>query len=120
MPAAGSLSTRALVVICLASLGWAFSFGLGAPLASFWLDGHDYDCRTVGYNTGTYYLGIALAAVLVPRLMRRWGRGCVVAGCLVTGVTVAVFPWGGSWPGYFLARLLNGAAGAMTLIPLET
>src|SRR5262249_55208349 len=28
---------RALLVICLASAGWAFSFGVGAPLASLWL-----------------------------------------------------------------------------------
>jgi MFS family permease len=120
MPAATHVSTRALVVICLASAAWAFSFGLGAPLASLWLKDTGYSCRTVGLNTGVYYLGIALAAMFVPRLMRRWGPNCVAVGCLVSAVTVAVFPYSGSLTLYYVVRLINGVAGAMTLVPLET
>src|SRR6516162_7454023 len=93
MPLSGRLTTRTLVVLCLAALGWAFSFGLSAPLASLWLKDKGWGCSTVGYNTGTYYLGIALAAGAIPWLMRRWGAGCVVAGCFLSGATVAVFPW---------------------------
>jgi MFS family permease len=104
----------------MASLAWAFSFGLGAPLASLWLHDHGLGYRTVGLNTGIYYLGIALTAGLVPRLMRRWGAGCVATGCLVSGVTVALFPYAGSLVGYHVLRLVNGVAAAMTLIPLET
>jgi MFS family permease len=114
------LSNRGLIVICLASLGWAFSFGLGAPLASLWLDAQGYGKQTIGLNTGIYYLGIALAAGLIPWLMRRWGPGCVVAGCILTGITVMLFPYSGSTLGYYGIRLLNGIAGAMSLIPTET
>jgi MFS family permease len=120
MPALTHLNTRALVVLCLASAAWAFSFGLGAPLASLWLKDTGYDWDTVGYNTGVYYLGIALAAVFVPRLMRCLGPNCIVLGCLASALTVAVFPYSESLAGYFLARFANGIAAAMTLIPLET
>jgi MFS family permease len=89
-------------------------------LASLWLKGEGYGYSTVGSNTGTYYLGIALAALLIPWLMRRWGSGCVVAGCLISAVTTAAFPFCGSLAGYYGIRLINGVAGAMTLIPLET
>jgi MFS family permease len=112
--------TRALVTLCLASLCWAFSFGLGAPLASVWLAHAGHGETIIGLNTGVYYGGIALTAGLVPWMMRRWGRGCPVLGMAASGVTVALFPWGGSLTGWFLLRLLNGVAGAMSLIPMET
>jgi MFS family permease len=120
MPAPTFVTPRALIVICLGSVLWAFSFGLGAPLASLWLHDAGFDYEVVGFNTGIYYLGIALTAGLVPRLMVRWGPGCIVAGCLISGLTVAVFPWADSLAAYHGVRLLNGVAGAMTLIPLET
>lgn len=120
MSAPARLSPRSLILLCLASAGWAFSFGLGAPLASLWLNDHNYGYHTVGLNTGIYYLGIAVAAVFVPRLMGRWGLRCVVAGCLVSAVTVGLFPYSGTLLFYYLIRLANGIAGAMTLIPLET
>jgi MFS family permease len=124
MPPTPVLSTRTLLTLCLASAAWAFSFGLGAPLASRWLQDALQDCEqsntVIGLNTGTYYLGIALAAGLVPWLMRRWGRGCPLVGMVVSGLTVAWFPWGGGLAGWFVLRFLNGVAGAMSLIPLET
>jgi MFS family permease len=113
-------SMRTLLALCPASLCWAFSFGLGAPLASLWL--HDAGCgaMVIGLNTGVYYLGTALAAGLMPWLMRRWGPGCPIAGMIGSALTVALFPWGGSLGAWFVLRLLNGMAGAMSLIPMET
>jgi MFS family permease len=99
---------------------WAFNFGLGAPLASLRLQDAGCTAKVIGLNTSVYYSGIALAASVVPWMMRRWGRGCLVVGMLASAVTVAWFPWGGSLLGWFLLRLLNGVAGAMSLIPLET
>jgi MFS family permease len=115
-----SSSTRTLVPLCLASVGWAFSFGLGAQLASLWLSDAGYGNTVVGLNTSLYYGGVALAAGLVPRLMRRWGYGCCAVGMVGSAVTVALFPWGGGLAGWLLLRLLNGFAGAMSLIPLES
>lgn len=113
-------SPRNLILLCLASVGWAFSFGLGAPLASLWLrDGGATD-TIIGLNTGIYYLGIAAAAGFVPGLMRRWGRACPVVGMVVSGLTVAWFPWAGSLTAEFGFRLVNGIAAALSLIPLET
>src|SRR5437660_1498322 len=113
-------STRTLIVICVSGLLWAFSFGLGAPLASIWLKDAGHGETIVGLNTGVYYLGIALAAAVVPWMMRRWVRGTLVVGMVATAITVAWFPWGGDLFGYFLLRFLNGVAGALSLIPLET
>jgi MFS family permease len=114
------LTVRTLTVLCLTSAGWAFSFGLGAPLASLWLSDADYSQKTIGLNAGVYYLGIALTAVVVPWMMRRFGRWCPLAGFLISGVSVVLFPWGSSLGGWFTLRLLHGIGGAMSLIPLET
>jgi MFS family permease len=126
MSAPATTPRRTLVVLCAASVCWAFSFGLGAPLASLWLKAslppqdQSWLSTVIGVNTSLYYLGIALAAIMVPRLMRRWGNGCAIVGMAASGVTVALFPWGGGLVGWHLLRLLNGFAGAMSLIPLET
>lgn len=113
-------NVRTLIVLCLVSAGWAFSFGLGAPLASLWLNDAGYSDSVVGLNTGVYYLGIALTAVVVPWSMRRFGHFCPLAGFVLSGATVALFPWGGSLAGWFGLRLFNGVGGALSLIPLET
>jgi len=111
---------RTLLVLCLVSAGWAFSFGLSAPLASLWLSDAGHSDSVVGLNTGVYYLGIAVTAIAVPSLMRRMGRGCPTLGFVLSGTTVMLFPWGASLFGWFVLRLLNGIGGAMSLIPLET
>lgn len=111
---------RALRVICAASALWGLNFGAGAPTASLWLHDHGSGDTVIGLNTAVYYLGIALAAPLVPRLMRRLGRRCIVIGMILSGLTVALYPWGGGLAGWFGLRFLNGVAGAMSLIPMET
>jgi MFS family permease len=108
-----------LTVLCLASAGWAFSFGVGAPLAALWLRDAGCSAKVIGANTSVYYLGVAVAALFVPWLMTRAGRGCVVAGMVVDAAVTALFPWVGP-AGWFLLRLLGGAATAMSLIPMET
>jgi MFS family permease len=111
---------RTLVVLCLSALCWGFSFGAGAPLASLWLEGAGCTAALIGLNTGVYYLGIAVAAPVVPWLMRRLGRACLVSGMIATGLTVLLFPFGGGLGGWFTLRVLNGLAGALSLIPIET
>jgi MFS family permease len=111
---------RQLVVLCLSSAGWAFSFGLGAPLASLWLHDAGLSAKFVGLNTSFYYFGIALAAPVIPWLMARSNRGCLVAGMVADAVTTALFPWTDSLWGWFLLRLVGGVASAMSLIPMET
>jgi MFS family permease len=39
---------------------------------------------------------------------------------IISGVTVAAFPWGATAAGFFALRALNGVASAMSLIPLES
>jgi len=109
-----------IIPLCLAALCWAFSFGLCAPLASLVLQDAGWGDTVLGLNTGVYYLGIVLAALLVPWLLRGGRHGWVVAGMVISGVSATGFFWGGGLYGWFGLRALNGAAGALSLIPLET
>jgi MFS family permease len=114
------VGNRWIVPLCLSSLLWAFNFGANAPLASLWLQDAGASDTLKGLNTGTYYLGIALTAGLVPPLMRRWGAGALWLGITASALTAAAFPWGGGTWGWFALRALNGAAAALSLIPLES
>jgi MFS family permease len=111
---------RWLIPLCLASLLWAFSFGTNAALAPLWMEKAGCDYTLLGLNTSAYYLGIALAAGMVPLLMRCWGHRALVFGMFASGGTAAAFPWGPSVLGWFAWRTLNGGAAALSLIPLET
>jgi MFS family permease len=107
-------------LLCLASGGWAFGFGLGAPLASLWLRDAGWNARIIGLNTSFYYLGVALAAFAVPRLMRRFCRLCVVGGIVIDAVVIALFPWADTLAVWLTLRLLGGIATALSIIPMET
>jgi MFS family permease len=110
----------ALALLCLASLGWAFSFGLGAPLSSLWLKQAGLSAAAIGLNTSLYYLGVAVAAPLVPWLMRRGSRACVLAGMLLDAFTTALFPLCDGAPAWHLLRAIGGIGTALSLIPMET
>src|SRR5947209_1492409 len=113
-------SVRVLPVVCLATAGWAFAFGLGTQLLTLRMSDRGWSDSAIGWNTGVYYLGIALAAVFVPALMRAWGHGCTIAGMLLSGGTLLLFPWVSAPAAWFVLRFVNGMAGAMSLVPLET
>ncbi|HEY7307773.1 MAG TPA: MFS transporter [Gemmataceae bacterium] len=120
MVARATNSRRTLLMLCLASAGWAFSFGLGAPLASLWLRDAGRSARVIGLNTSLYYLGIALASLVVPYLMRRASRACVVGGILADAAATTLFPWADALPAWFALRLTGGMATALSIIPMET
>lgn len=111
---------RTLAVLCVVSVGWAVSFGLGAPLASLWLKGHGCSPSVLGLNTAAYYAGIALTAVAMSQLMGRSVRGCVLAGLILSTLTTALFPVADGLAWWFVLRALGGAGTALFLIPLET
>jgi MFS family permease len=113
-------ANTALALLSLTSLGWAFSFGLGAPLASLWLKRAGLSAATVGLNTSFYYLGVALASPLVPWLMRRRSRACVLAGMLLDAFTTALFPLVSGAVAWHLLRVVGGVGTALSLIPMET
>jgi MFS family permease len=113
-------AVRWMAPLCVVSVLWAFSFGVNAPLASVWMQAKGCSDTLIGLSTGVYYLGIALAATGVPWAMRRWGSAALVVGVCASALTAAAFPWGGDVPGWFALRWLNGMAGALSLIPLET
>jgi MFS family permease len=113
-------AVRWMAPLCLVSVLWAYSFGVNAPLASLWMDKAGCSKTVIGWNTAIYYLGIALAAPLVPWTMGRWGAAALFAGVGASAVTAAAFPWGTGVLGWEVLRGLNGLAAALSLIPLET
>jgi MFS family permease len=115
-------ASRSLLILCVASGCWAFGFGAAGPsgLCSLWIERAGYSETVIGLNTSLYYGGILIASLFVPMMMRAWGRRCVMAGMVVSGVTVAAFPWGGGLAGWLALRFINGLAGALSLIPTET
>jgi len=116
-----ALPLRSLLTIGASSASWAFSFGLGSQAVSQWLKFHGRSDTVIGLSHSFYYFGLALASCLVPAITRRVGAPwCAGIGMLFSGLTLAMFPWGGDDWAWYALRFLNGCAGAMSLIPLET
>jgi MFS family permease len=120
MSAAVARRPRTLAVLCVVSTAWAFNFGLGAPLASLWLADHGYEHHVLGLNTAAYYAGIAVMAAVLPRLMAKSARGCIVTGLIVAALATAPFPLAGGTAGWFALRAAGGAGAALYLIPVES
>lgn len=114
------LTARTLLLICLTTACWAFGFGVASQLVSHWLSALGAGDTVIGFSHAFYYLGLATGSAAVPWMTRRLGPvACASIGMVGAGVTVAIFPWtDGEW-GWYLLRLVNGWAGAMSLVPLE-
>jgi MFS family permease len=116
-----TLNARTLLLICSTTLCWAFGFGLGSQVVSHWLKAQGSSDTVVGLSHSFYYFGLALGSCAVPALTRRLGPiRCAAVGMIAAGATLALFPWGSGVAGWYLLRFLNGWAGAMSLVPLET
>jgi MFS family permease len=129
-------NARQLLAICLATWAWSFSFGLGTQVTSHWLKARDAALTIgpiasvvplevggdtfIGLTHSAYYLGLALGSLAVPRLIGRLGHLCTALGMIASGVTLAVFPWASGPGGWLMLRFINGAGGALSLVPLET
>jgi len=113
-------SVRTLLLACLCCGGWAFGFGLECPLASLWQQDAGATETGIGINTAMHFVGVLLAGAFVPSIMSRTGRGGIALGLLVSGVAVALFPFGNGPVGWGVLRVLAGAGGALAMITLET
>ncbi len=109
-----------LLLICLATGGWSFGFGVASQLVSHWMNDAGASNEQIGWNHSAYYLGVAVASLAVPPLTRRFGHRAAGVGMLACAPTLVLFPWAGGATGWFVLRLLNGAAGALSVIPLES
>ncbi len=114
------MTARQMILVCLASAAWAFSFGAGTQATTHWLNDESASESLIGQCHACYYLGVAITSLLTPTLIRRFGSALTVAGMLASGATLALFPWGGGAFGWCLLRFVNGCAGALTLVPLES
>ncbi len=114
------MTSKRMFLVCLASVAWAFSFGAGTQASTHWLNDRDASETLIGQCHACYYLGVAITSLLIPVLTRRFGSATTFVGMVGSGVTLALFPWGGGAVVWCLLRFLNGCAGAMCLIPLET
>lgn len=87
-------SGRTLLSICLATGAWSFGFGLSTQVISHWLKTRGLSDTDIGLNHSIYYLGLAVASLAVPWLTRRLGTHCAAVGMILSGVSLAIFPWG--------------------------
>jgi MFS family permease len=108
-----------LLLICLASGGWSFSFGVGTQVVTQWLRFHGQSETLIGLNHSCHYLGLAAASLAVPWLSCRLGLKAAPLGMLLCALSLALFPWASGPIGWFMLRLANGAASALALVPLE-
>jgi MFS family permease len=108
-----------LLAICVASGAWSFSFGVGSQLVTHWMRGRGASTELIGWNHSFHYLGLALGSLAVPWLTRYLGARGAALGMIACGPTLALFPWAGGPIGWSVLRLLNGAASALSLVPLE-
>lgn len=116
-----ALTARLLFLICCTSGCWAFGFGLGSQVVTHWLKAQGCSDTVVGLAHSFYYFGVAAGSCAVPWLTRRFGPvRCATAGMIAAGLTLAAFPLGGGPVAWCLLRFVNGWAGAMCLVPLET
>src|SRR5436309_10172335 len=104
---------RRLLLVCVATAAWSFGFGAGSQLVSQWMNDHGADNTQIGFNHSCHYLGLAIASLAVPWLSRRFGTRAAGIGMLICGPTLALFPFAGGPFGWYLLRLLNGAASAV-------
>jgi MFS family permease len=110
-----------MLLLCCTSGCWAFSFGLGSQVVTHWLNAQGVNNTIIGLSHSFYYLGVALGSLAVPFLNRHLGPiRCATLGMLLSGLSLAVFPCRADVVSWYLLRLLNGWAGAMSLVPLET
>jgi MFS family permease len=115
------LNARTLLVICGSTACWAFSFGVGTLVITHYLHALAISDTQIGLAHSFYYLGQAVGSCALPWLNRRLGPvRCTTLGMLMSGLTLAIFPWSSATWVWHALRLLNGWAGAMSLIPLET
>jgi MFS family permease len=110
---------RTLFLICGATAAWAFGFGSGSQLVSHWMNDHNASSELIGWSHSCYYFGLAAASLAVPVLNRRFGTRGAALGMLACGPSLALFPWMDSPVGWFALRMINGAFGSLSLIPLE-
>src|ERR1700684_3840732 len=103
---------RALFFLCLCCGCWAFGFGLECPIASRWLQDLGRSSTFIGLNTSAHFLGVLLAGLITPFLMRRSMRGCILARFALSGLGVAAFPSVDAPLAWFLFRFLAGLGGA--------
>jgi MFS family permease len=115
------IQARTLILIATTTGLWSFGFGLGSQVVSHWLHALGQNDTVVGMSHSFYYFGLAVGACAVPWLTRRMGTtACAAVGMVASGVTLALFPWGGDQATWYVLRFINGWAGAMSLVPLET
>lgn len=115
------LGPRNLFFICMASACWAFSFGIGSQVVTHWVKNLGASDTVVGFCHSFYYFGLAAGSCAVPWLTRRLGpTPCAAFGLIASGMTLVWFPALTEVWCWYAIRFLNGWAGAMCVVPLET
>jgi MFS family permease len=112
---------RGLVAAIAAIAAFGVSIGLTQPLLSLVLEARGHSSTLIGVNTTVQFLGIMVAAPLIPGLIRRLGVLAVMfAGVAISAATLLAFAGTESLVAWFAIRFILGCAEAALFIAGET
>ena len=60
------MTARQMILVCLASAAWAFSFGAGTQATTHWLNDEGASESLIGQCHACYYLGVAITEETRP------------------------------------------------------
>ncbi|MBK7586680.1 MAG: MFS transporter [Myxococcales bacterium] len=117
----GRIRDANIVRIYATILALGISYGVVISLIAVFLDGRGFGKQAIGSLAAWFAGGIALAALPVGALVRKYSAKSVLVACLLGyACAVAAFPFVGGYAGIAAVRTLDGAFSAGVWVSSET
>ncbi|WP_234051773.1 MULTISPECIES: MFS transporter [unclassified Xanthobacter] len=117
--AGGHILARAAVIATAAVFGLTYS--LSAPLVALGLAQHGVSQTVIGANAAMHAVGVLVTALLLPRMVARFGARRIIIGSLgLSTLTLMAFPAVPSIWLWFPLRLVLGMAAEALFVTSET
>ncbi|MEI8396183.1 MAG: MFS transporter [Rhodospirillaceae bacterium] len=112
---------RGLAAVMLTALAVGLTIGMSLPLIALSLTAAGAGATLVGVNTAMPALAVLVMAPLAPRLVCALGMvPAAVAGCLLSALSLALFPYFDSMVAWFGLRFAMGLGLAVQWVVSET
>jgi len=120
-PLSAGRRRRSLAAVMASITVVGTTFGFTLPLLSLVLEARGTASSLIGINTAAQFLGLLVAAPLVPRLLDAAGTFRVMVGAFLVSIAATLLLWPlDSLAWWFALRLLLGAAGVVLIVAGET